>query len=301
MSGRFYGPKGQELGATFQSTSGGLSVVGAIVGQFDATQAPVNMSLTNLTKEEHFYVDYGPGSPGSLTWQNAETFLAYAPTSQVLGGQFTLQDKVSGPNSNFTYYAKTFAGTYERQDVKLSLYRPGPGNSQLALTYASLGLWETATPLGPDGTVQHDMWFAYGFGTPSSFLNSKTGTARYQGIAYGTGRLGTGPQTYYDVDGTSEFSIDFGAQTFSGALNLKGTGQESREQISFGRYAFQGQIFGRESMLQGTIAGASNSQIAGRFYGPDGQEIVTPFNINVPQGVPGAGIAISGVAAATKR
>jgi hypothetical protein len=305
MTGRFYGPNGEEIGATFQASNGSLSVVGGLVGQLDDTYAPANLTLTNLTKQEYFYADYGRGTIGGINWQNAETFVAGPPSSQFYGGQFTIADKVSGPNSNFTYYAKTFSGTYDSQDVKLSMFKPGATNTQLALTYASFGLWSTATPWGAGGSVQSNMWFAYGFQTPSNFLTAKTGTAQYQGLAYGTGQLNTGPmgtpQTLYDVNGTSRFAVDFGAQTFSGSLDLKGTGQVAKDAIDFGRYTFDGRIFGYSSTLQGVIAGAPNSEIAGRFYGPDGQEIATPFNINVPEGAPGAGIAIMGVAAATKR
>jgi hypothetical protein len=304
MTGRFYGPKGEEIGATFQGGNGGLSVVGGLVGQLDDAYAPANLTLTNLTKQEYFYADYGRGSIGGINWQNAETFVAGAPTSQFYGGQFTIADKVSGPNPNFTYYAKTFSSSYDSQDVRLSLFKPGATNTELALTYASLGLWSTATPWGAGGSVQSNMWFAYGFQTPSGFLTPKTGTAQYQGIAYGTGQLIVGPmgtpQTLYDVNGTSRFAVDFSAQTFSGSLDLKGTGQVAKDAIDFGRYAFDGKIFGSSSTLQGIIAGASNSEIGGRFYGPDGQEIAAPFNINVPAGAPGAGIAIMGVAAATR-
>jgi hypothetical protein len=110
-----------------------MTVAGGFTGQRDATVQAQNLTLINLTSSQHFYVQYLNNLVGGLNQQNAETLSFGPPTSDLYGGQFTINDKVAGSDLNFMEYRKTFSSSYDTQDVTLKLYKPGGGNSELAL------------------------------------------------------------------------------------------------------------------------------------------------------------------------
>ena len=140
LAGSFFGPSGSEVGATFSGeNANGLAVVGSFVGQQDPNLVVGNHTLTNLTQEQLFYTRTYGNSVGQLNWKNSETFTYSPPSSDQAGGLFTLADKVSSPDANFTKYAKTFGSAYYgTENVTLSMFKPGADNTKLALTYASL-------------------------------------------------------------------------------------------------------------------------------------------------------------------
>lgn len=300
MSGRLYGPNGEEVGAAFSGTNGnGMTVTGGFTGQRDAGVQIPNLTLTNLTRSQLFYTRFTDNHVGQFNWQNAETFSYGTPTSDLYSGQFNINDKVASSDPNFTGYRKTFSSSYDSQDVQLRLYKPGAGNSELALTYASFSHYSTMVPFGL-GRQRVDRYGAYGLETPTGLLLGKTGTGSYRGILYGTGRHAP-TDVFYDVKGTSQFAVDFGAQSYTGALTMAGTGSDGSGVIDFGSY----DVAGRLTMtgVTGTLTrgGVELGQFAPLFYGPDGEEIVAPFAAIVPGGVPGAGTRIEGVAAAKRQ
>ncbi|PNQ03706.1 hypothetical protein A8G00_09690 [Sphingobium sp. SA916] len=300
LAGRFYGPNGEELGGAFSGANGnGMTVAGGFTGQRDATVQAQNLTLINLTSSQHFYVQYLNNLVGGLNQQNAETLSFGPPTSDLYGGQFTINDKVAGIDPNFTEYRKTFSSSYDSQDVTLKLYKPGGGNSELALTYASFVHYSTTVPFGT-GRQRVDQYGAYGLGTPSGLLAGKTGTGSYRGILYGTGRQYPS-NIFYDVKGTSQFAVDFGAQSYTGALAMKGTPSDGSGVIDFGSYDVAGRLTNTGVTGVLTRAGVETGQFAPRFYGPDGEEIVAPFSVTAPTGAAGAGITIQGVAAAKRQ
>ncbi len=130
------------------SNASGLVVTGSFTGLRDNTAQPANLTLTNMTQQQLFYTQFGYNSVGQLNWQNAETFTFGTPTSDLNSGQFTINDKVAGGDPNFTTYRKTLAGTFDTQDVTLRLYKPGPANTELALSYATFGQWSTVIHSG---------------------------------------------------------------------------------------------------------------------------------------------------------
>lgn len=301
LNGRFYGPNGEELGASFYgSNTAGMAVVGSLVGQQDSGLTPANMSLLNMTQPQLFYTQFGNNMVGQLNWQNSETFTASPPSSDLYGGQFTINDKVASSDPNFTTYQKTFTGSYDTQDVTLSLYRPGPQNTELALTYASFGHWSTSVPFGV-GRSPVDEYFAYGFRTPNNLLSAKTGSAHYDGVVYATGR-NIAADTTYDITGTSAFDVNFTAQSFAGSLAMAGVAQGSGAKVDFGSYAFNGNVTAYSSSMTGDIMSGTDAigHVDAQFYGPDGQELAGTFNVNVPAGAAGAGTGIQGAMAAIR-
>lgn len=300
LSGRFYGPTAQELGATFAATNAaGMSVSGAFTGQDSNTAASQNLTLTNLRMQQLFYTQYAYGTGGQLNWQNAETFTFGTPTSDLNSGQFTINDKVTSADPNFNAWRKTIDNTSNgSQDITLALYKPGPTNTELALTYATFGHWATTLT---NGTGNHpiDLWFAYGLPTPRGLIGGRTGSAHYAGVAYGTSVSSPDGKTYA-VKGTSSFDVDFSAQSLSGVLAMTGTPGDGSTAIDFGSYGFAGALSSYVATTDTPITrgGTNVGQISTQFYGPNGNEIAGPFSLTAPAGAPGAGISIGGVAAA---
>lgn len=298
IAGRFYGPRGEEVGATFETANAaGMAAVGSLVGSRNANLAPDNQTLAGLASEQRFYTR-GGGVIGNLTWLNAETFDYAGYSSDMVGGRFTINEKVASGNPNFTSYAKSGDNGYGTQQVTLDFYKVGGANSELALTYASFGHW---TGTRAHETQEH--FFAYGFVTGENFLAARTGKARYEGVAHGTG-INSDASARYDIKGTSRFDVDFSRQSFGGALVLEGTERTSGALAKFGSYDMAGLLAARDSSLHGTVSrgreGVGN--LWAQFYGPDAQELAGTFHVNAPAGSGEArGVDIQGALAATRR
>jgi hypothetical protein len=315
LAGRFYGPTGQEIGASFAGgDASGAAVTGAFTGARDATAPIANLTLTNLTSSELFYVPFALltrtaidgqagfstrtySTIGQLNRQNAETFTYGPGLSNLPGGQFTINDKFVSADPNFTGYRKTFNG----DEVVLELYKPGSGNTELPLTYASLGRWNSASKNGVV-TESNQVFLAYGLQTPARLLSAKTGTGRYAGVVYGAGANPLTAATY-DVKGTSLFNVDFANQNYSGALVLAGTGTNGTPSIDFGSYDFAGDLAQFTAATTAALAklGVNVGEITTRFYGPDGEEMAGTFILTAPAGSPGAGTTISGATVAKRQ
>jgi hypothetical protein len=313
MSGRFYGPAAEELGAVFSGTgSSGGTFNGALTGQ-KTTTTPVNQTLTNLVAEQRFYSDSddliltrqdqtAPIQPGTynevgiFTYHQDGSFTYDAGTSGLPRVTFTAADRVAGSDPNYTSYAQTVDG----QKVAISLYRIGSANTDLALTYLSYGRWRTTEPWAVNGDMAHDTFFVYGIETPARLLVDKTGTAHYDGVAYGAAANGT-TLASYDVSGTSHFDVDFSNQNLTGTLMLQGTSTNGNADVDFGTYGFVGSMgYGAETTSTFSHGDNSIGKIVHKFYGPDGEEIGGAFDIRVPADAPGAGTTIAGVALAKR-
>lgn len=298
LAGRFYGPAAQELGASFAGTGAdGLAVAGSFTGSRDATLTPDNLTLTNLTRPQLFYIRFANALYGQLNWQNADSFTYAPPTSDLYGGQFTSADKIASANANFTAYRKTFTGISGSEDTMLELFKPGAGNSELALTYLSFGHWATTLT---DGTGAHpiDQYFVYGLETPGQLLSGRTGSAHYQGIVYG---IGDGGAMRYAITGSSHFDVNFSAQSYSGGLSLNGAPKGGGSSVNFGSYDFSaGLASGQTQPAAITQGGQTLGQINPVFYGPDAQEIGAPFSLQTPSSGPAGVVAITGVAVAKR-
>lgn len=315
LAGKFYGPGSEELGASFSGgNANGAALTGSFTGHRDTSQQAVNLTLTNLRNEQLFFAPFALlettridgqsglsastyASVGQLNRQNSETFTYSPGLSSLPGGQYTINDKVSGTDPNFLSYRKTI----NNQDVMLELYKPGSVNTQLALTYASLGRWSTSTKNGVVSELQQ-VYFTYGLETPARLLSAKTGTGRYDGIVYGSGANRQTGGTY-DVTGTSLFNVDFSNQSYSGALALRGSGTNGTPSLDFGSYDFSGKLaaFTAETAVSLQYLGVAAGNLATRFYGPDGEEIAGTFTLTAPPGSPGAGTAIAGATVAKRR
>lgn len=312
ISGRFYGPAADEIGASFSATnSDGASFTGSFTGQ-RANGPVVNLTLTNVITPQLFFargmglfVDKIDGHAdfdvrtyrmtGQFQDRTSGNFSFGPGLSNMPGGEFTSTSIVGSSDPNFTVYQKTFGG----RDVRLELFKVGAANSQLALTYSTLGRWQS-TERGGIWTSNQHHHFVYGLETPERLLAARTGTARYEGVAYGAGANAT-TGVEYDVRGTSVFNIDFSRQTYSGDLTLNG--RDNAGTVDFGRYDFAGRLSSttKDSGATITYGGLTVGDLVTRFFGPSGEEIGGDFTIRVPETVQAGGAMIGGVAVARRK
>lgn len=308
LTGRFYGPTGTELGATFSASgTDGSAASGAIVGLQNPSLAASNLGLTSLVADQLYYVQ---GEELFLTKPatgNTTAFaLPYASQAQqplaggfsvgtpaAFGSQiFAASDQVAASQPNFTSYQKTLSG----QSATLDLYKPGAANTELALTYLSFGRWNASAPQNDGSIYNITYYFTYGFRTDASAIAARTGTASYNGVAYGAAfNAATGAA--YDVTGTSNFNVDFSHGTYSGGLALKGSG--SAGATNFGTFGFASTLSSGAAVAANLTQGGSNvGTMNPGFFGPAGEEIGGPFQISMPNAQAGKPTTIAGVAVA---
>ncbi|MXO61254.1 hypothetical protein GRI89_17045 [Altererythrobacter salegens] len=316
LSGSFYGPQAQEIGASFSGTSTtGAAVTGSFTGTSVPGAAMPNLTMTNLVRDQLFtapsaqfsvtrkagaitYVQTLLGS-GQITWHSDGSFLFAPLSSQFPHGQIDGTDIVTSSNPNFTSYEATLKdASGGPQDVSLQLYKPGSANTELALTYTSFGhLTVSQVPSHTD-----EDFFVYGLETQQFLMQARTGSAQYHGVVYGAG-ANQPTSDEYDVSGTSSFDVNFSTQVMSGTLDLTGTGRNGSLSIDFGTYDFSGALSGDfiDTTVDLTKGGTGAGSLTTRFYGPAGEEIGGNFSINVPAGNPGAGTQISGITVAKQQ
>ena len=314
LAGKFYGPSSEELGASFSgSNKDGATVTGSFTGQRATGNPAVNHTLTNLVTSQLFYAQEAlltvTGFDGEsridartmklisqLTLRTSDNLLYGPGISNLPGGEFTTASLIPSADPNFTAYEKEFNG----QRVRLELYKPGNGNRELALTYASFGRWSSQSKNGVV-TDTSRVFLVYGLETPTGLLSARTGSAQYRGVAYGAGANGqTGAR--YDVRGTSLFDVDFSNQRYSGGLALKGTSTNGMANVDFGSYDFSGRIFSnsRQSVATLSQGGTTAGELTSTFFGPTGEEVGGPFTLVVPPGAAGAGTHIAGATVAKR-
>ncbi|RDE05814.1 hypothetical protein [Sphingomonas aracearum] len=309
LVGQFFGPGAEEIGATFSGdNAAGAAVSGSLTGQRLGGAARSNLSLVNLTTEQLFYAresnytlqnGYG-GVPFASTYQGiAQLTLrpdgsvsATGAISTVPYAQFTAANRVEDGRASFI----TYQGSVDGQPGKLSLYRPGPANPELQLTYASFGIWEGGSTVGY-GAFNGKAYRAYGIETPRDLLTRRTGTATYAGVVYATGVRGGSRE--FDVGGTSSFAVDFGAQRFSGALALtdKGAGGAQIGNWSFADALAYGLPIST-ALRSGTEA---QGTIVPTLFGPDGEEMAASFLIRRNTQTPADALVITGATVAKRQ
>lgn len=309
LSGRFYGPNADEIGASFTVTDrAGGTAAGSFTGQRREGAPQVNLSLANATVAEQFlapgatltFLDYTLSDP------QARISMREGGLANKLGGNFRFLPGLSSlPIVDFTSAMlvpgaanfDTYRTTVDGEAVKLELYKIGQANSELALTYVGLGRWQTNIFIGI--TQREYQSFVYGLETPARLLTARTGTGRYDGVVYGSAANPT-TRAFYDVRGSSRYDVDFSRQTYSGFLQLRGLKDD--ETVDFGRYEFTGSMgYMAESSASLTYAGEHRGELRSRFYGPKGEEIGGRFTINVPASVHPGGTAIAGATVARQQ
>lgn len=317
LDGGFYGPAAQELGASFLATNSVGSVLnGAMTGKRNTQTAPsTNITLLNLQVDQilegQFAGQINPigtasvGTPVSGAWStpvNGVHVTAAGPSTieMLIGGINQLSADVSQPRLNFIRYTGQSPTV---SPVTVDFFRPGPTNTELALTYTSFATWRWTTYDAPGGgapTVNDSTFYViYGLKPPSSFLNGLSGTASYNGVVYGIGSTREGAR--YDLGGTSTFLVDFGAGLYSGSLQVNGQ-DSSGGALDFGTYDFSSSLNGGGFDAAVLNPHPTWSQvIRPEFYGPQGQEIGANFNLLIGEyGAPGT-VYLDGITVAKQQ
>lgn len=308
MTGRFYGPAAEEVGATFAARNDlGSSLLGTLTGARSSTPTS-NLSLTNMVANQRFDMPsinynreysafYGFSIQQWLQYTAATQSWMFQPknlATDSLPSFGPASRNAALSNARYTVYDTTNAnGTY-----RLTLYNPGAGNDQLALSYTSFGTWDgafTMTP-GPGPLITGSYYFAFGQKTPSRFVPT-TGTASYAGVIFGTTFNGSGGRSY-TLGGSSRFELNFGTNAFSVTLSPTGVERTSGAAVNFGSYTYTGtgigsDMYGRDAYnntrFQGFLAGPNGEEVAGTFA----LDAVDPFN-------PSSTLAIFGATAAKR-
>lgn len=307
LNGRFYGPDASELGATFSSINGagaGGTVSGAMLGWQDSGTPRVNLTLTNMVRPElistdHAHMHAGTGEPvigDSQLFLQPDGSLEFSSSiSGLRSVALTPEARVASADPNFTAYEKTTGG----QTVRLEMYKTGQGNTELPLTYASFGQWQSA-PEGSPLAEGDRVFFVYGLRTPAGILWARTGSAHYAGVVHGAA-FNTETNARYAVSGTSRFDVNFSTTVVSGDLTLAGT-PGGAPRVDFGKYDFGGSM-GRENRFLSSLwkEGHNFGTVQVGFYGPNGEEIAGSFQMTVPNSGSSGVTSITGVTVATQR
>jgi hypothetical protein len=291
LDGRFYGPHAEEIGAAVHATNvDGDVMVGAILGQQSGSSS-ANLTLANLQSDISF--NYGDAtdlnsygikadgtSNGGMPLQpalvpNGElSYVKATDTWTTVGNSpvFAPANKVSGDPRFTTYQVVDNGHTYQ-----LKLYKPGAGNSELALSYVSFGHWsDTWTPGAVTAVTNNIMVF--GLGTPLSGV-PHTGSGHYTGLLYGTAASTASGGGLYMLSGAATFDWNFLQQSVSGTLSPVGKDITTAEVRSFGTLTLP-ETFGSDNMLLGatlTQSGSDVGKINLRMYGPAAEEIGGAF------------------------
>jgi hypothetical protein len=311
ITGRFYGPAADEIGASFSANDGsGDALTGSMTGQRDPSQPAVNLALTNVvatqTLRSHpagtsIVQNDGASGFAGITQPGNDDLITLQADGSVQLDSITMKaaDKVAG-RANFTTYHETNGG----QPVTIELYRPGSTNTELALTYVSFGTWSASSHNGVVGSGQTStdkFVFLYGLETPRDLLTQRTGSGRYDGVVYASGASMDGK--LYDVGGTSRFDVDFGAQHYTGSLSLNGT-QGGGAATALGTWTFGANMsFGqmRQAIPDNGVSAGTPSSIQPYFYGPDGEEIGAVFKVFTGALGAASSVQISGVTVAKRQ
>ena len=163
----------------------------------------------------------------------------------------------------------------------LSLNKAGASNPAITLSYASFGRWERAQAPGSD---RLDRWFTWGIRTNG--FQIPTGTGEFAGIIRGTAAQFGGGATYA-LSGTSNFSVDFGAGSFTGSLNPIGTSNVDGSTRNFGTFNFDRGAMDVDAGLTADVVNGSNAYLGffeGALYGPEATEIGGTFGFQTAPG-----------------
>lgn len=313
LSGRLFGPAGQELGATFtgRDNAGGTATA-AFTGQRRDSFALISQTLTNIVASERFFSLAAqtfvrrPAAPGPFTFDaradiggtvDRDTSGDIGVDGGIRAFTGTAANRVSGP-PNFDRHQGTSGG----QPVEIELYRSGASNTELPLTYTSLYRFRTTSSDDPRARFDYVTLGTYGIRTPRGLLGARTGVASYAGVVFGSGGNEV-TQQLFEVSGTSRFSVDFSRQTMTGALSL--SGREGGGAVTeFGSFDLEADVsFVRDSETRLSIrrGGTSMGSMDARFFGPSGEEIGGRFRVIIPAGQPSEGAAIAGVVVARQQ
>jgi hypothetical protein len=310
LKGRFYGPAGQEFGATVfargQNYAGAGAFTAVLLGsqtgysnpasglidlKGDQTFGPYSATFWGVTfKPDGTYKDrFTNSSPISVLYAAKDgSFAVRSDFNNEIVGSSADPASAKLTNAQFLGYARNsapFGGTLR---TELQLYRRGADNPEVQFTYMSFAHASYVFTAADKARNTGDRWVAFGIPTFADRMPVK-GRGAYSGVIYGTAlRDGTGQS--YRIEGKSSFVADFLAQTVTAKMlptlvDAKGTRTALGTLTGGGgiqSYAYPGQdskfASGFSATLQGD--GFGSAGIDALFYGPRATEIAGTFGFD---------------------
>jgi hypothetical protein len=338
FAGQFYGPAAQEIGASWSWTDSflGTTFVGYLLGK-NASLFPFNGTLTELVANETFpaaavtadvsrrtdtgtYLSRFGGNGlggGAMTFRYDEASSSFA----VGYGAFDISETTLTPakrnatltSTNFDVYNLSQSTLYNGtqtliKTITLSLYKPGAGNTQLALSYTGFGTWSSNQPDTPTSLYENIQQgvFAYGRTTAASGV-PRTGTGNYLGIISGISSLPTSASPFggttapYRISGTSQLTFDFGALTFTGSMTAVARNTATSTDYNIGTFNFANSsvypLTAGSSEFRGRFISSdlNPGEITAAFTGPSAQEYRGTWNNTFTDPVNGGTLSMSGI------
>lgn len=203
---------------------------------------------------------------------------------------FAASTLTTGSNDTVSIY-KTATGP---QTDQLALFKPGSGNSTLALTHVSYGAWQTINER-TGGIDFAQQYFVYGVRQAANAPS--TGFATYSTVVDGFWTTAAG---LYALSGTSTFVADFNAMTVGTTLDLTGTNALNSSTKRFGAFNGSGTIAATGGGFNGTLAHSGtdadgnvyNGTFNGAFFGPTGSEMGYTFRLTGNSGGAAVGAVV---------
>lgn len=308
LAGRFYGPAADEFGASVWGTAQNQAFPGALsaalIGRKGTSGPGSNLSLLSLSSDQTFYakgahiliyVDPATGKVINSSVQEVSQFTGAGSIGPQLDykastNTWTITDNYQGSNGTGSYgpsqqlASQSDARFTEYRSVSgantsvFRLYKPGSGNPEVALTYASYGIWDQLQNPASDG-LNHNFrtYFTYGI---QSTAFPRSGTAAYSGLIAGQAGSTIRDSDPYDVTGNFAFTFDFGADNISGSFNpvLKNLSSGATTNLAYSLVNTRGPLAGGQG-FDGYLlrSGADPSNVTGAFkglfFGPATNEI----------------------------
>jgi hypothetical protein len=314
LTGRFYGPGAEELGAAFfarDNSRGSVDdpQVGTLSGILLGKADPDVLSgavprLDELTEPTTFASTYLLFKPGQTPFSNRLSTLTLDPARRVytFNAQgdgivattiaFRPSDLVADPTApDFDRYVASQKDGTETIDARV--FKQDNNSRGITLSYTGFADITLKVPSnGSDYVTQY--YLPYGLLTPSVQL-PRFGSAVYNGIIYGRGtvidNVGT---TRYALSGSSQMTVQFGSQTFTAALAIAGTPAGGGADVNLGTFLANGTV-GNNATFGGSFGGNVTGFYRGAFYGPNAAEMGGVFSIARADDLTGVRIGLNGV------
>jgi hypothetical protein len=307
VSGAFYGPAAQEVGAAYQaSRSDGTVAVGALIGR-STPATGTNAKLSALTANQIFAGDAArmtatlTGTSGSNATAGTFSNGAAAPTALVVNYDAAQKSYSLIAPERSQYFGPDRPGSPAHFDRSIgtdreSLSFPAPptigldfrsvtnADLLLNLEYVKPGRWLYQQPGGPSATAYTIRDFAFGLATPSAAV-PRTGSAGFVIGFTGTAADGDFPNLVnFGGNGTAIVNFASGAISGSGLLGFREdftlSGRATR--TGTGDFSLSATLSSSANAFNGTLSftgfGSYSGPLLGRLYGPAAEEIGGSFS-----------------------
>lgn len=289
--GALYGPGGAEVGGSLHGVDkSGATFAGAFAGTHERDGIDISLSvlgggargytsLQGLSVASQMTADatsseaaayYFPGAYGAVT------FGADGSITPILNiNNASFQNVTFQPGDRIAAQSDGRFDVYEARnangDYRLEMFKPGPGNPEIELTYSSFGHWREDRAIGDIARQSLSTWFSYGVRPVNGSLPA-TGSAHFSATVLGSGERFE-DMAQLTLEGTSSINIDFATTRIDGTVNAQAR-TAANEVIAIPTMTFD--VSGNSYIFNTSlysVPGRSDGNIRGSLYGPGGEEI----------------------------